>query len=157
VLIGPSLVNDLTPFRKSSILEDVRSVVRRLASLVAVLALSTSAWAQCAGWQNTAEARMACCADGEQCPMHAARSGGAQGDRRITQAQADACCTLSERSSSTTPSASTHVATITFAPVPTLVSFVLPDATSIRDGWRTLVPISASPVPRHLLLSVFLV
>ena len=47
----------------------VRSVLRRVASVVCVLAFAQSAVALCAGWQATPEARMQCCQDGA-CPLH---------------------------------------------------------------------------------------
>lgn len=125
----------------------------RLAAVVILIALPLSAWAQCAGWQSTAEARMACCAQEDQCPM---RSKSQSDHQMVTQAEADACCALSERSTST-PSGSSHLAPVTLAVVSTPVPPVLPDQASLRAGWREPVPIVSSPVPRHLLLSVFLV
>jgi hypothetical protein len=75
---------------------------------------------------------------------------------RMTQTEADACCALSERSTST-PSGSSHLTPITLAVVSTPVASVPADHLTLRAGSREPVPIVSSPVPRHLLLSVFLV
>jgi hypothetical protein len=99
---------------------------------------------------------MACCAEGGECPMHngSHESGSQHG---VTQSQADACCAASEhnQSSSSNPAA---VAAISAAVLGAGV--VLPAVTPtlvLTDGWRTHVPATSSPVPRHVLLSVFLV
>ena len=39
----------------------VELVLRRSAALVVVLAFAAAGWAECAGWQASPEARMACC------------------------------------------------------------------------------------------------
>jgi hypothetical protein len=138
------------------ILRAVIGWLRRAASLATVLALIAGDVALCAGWAATPEARMACCTDGD-CPMHKHESHDAGSDRVVTQAQADSCCASSERQRSD-PSAPTFISVISSAvlgagvvlpaPVPALVA---------RDSWRTFVPIPIAPVPRHVLLSVFLV
>jgi hypothetical protein len=128
--------------------------LKRLSALAAVLALVVGNVTLCAGWSATPEARMACCTDGD-CPMHGRESHAS--DHAITQAQADACCALSERQPSN-QSAPTFISVISSAvlgvgvvvpaPVPALVA---------SDAWRTVAPIPIAPVPRHVLLSVFLV
>ena len=132
----------------------VRSLMTRLAAVVVLIVLATSAWAQCAGWQSSAEARMECCAQEEQCPMHAGTDASVS--HTLTQQQADTCCALSERAPST-PSSSSQIAPVTLALVSTPVAVVLPDFEPLRNGWQSFVPIAASSVPRHILLSVFLV
>jgi hypothetical protein len=87
--------------------------------------------------------------------MHSA-GGDRAATQAMTQAQADSCCANAERSPST-PSASSHFTPVTFVALSTLPSAPLTAAAPPHDAWRTLVPISVSPVPRHLLLSVFLV
>ena len=52
----------------------VVSVIRRLAALTSVLTLCVGNGAVCAGWQVTPDARMACCMDGTDCPMHKSES-----------------------------------------------------------------------------------
>lgn len=132
----------------------VRSLMTRFVAVVVLIVLPTSAWAQCAGWQSTAEARMECCAQEEQCPMHAGTNPSAS--HTLTQQQADTCCALSERAPST-PSSSSQIAPVPLALVSTLVAVVLPDFEPLWNGWQTSVSIAANPVPRHILLSVFLV
>ena len=147
----------LTARCKSSILRAVFSLTRRLVALVSVGALSMGAWAQCAGWQATPEARMACCAEGGECPMHKGRSEETRSQHVLTQAQADACCAASEQdqSKSSNPTAVTAI-----SPAVLGVGVVLPVITPslmLTDGWRTVVAISSAHVPKHVLLSVFLV
>src|SRR5688572_15498837 len=132
----------------------VRSV-QRLAALALTFALMAGNDAICAGWMPTPEARMACCADGCECPMHKSDSQGSS-ERALTQAQADSCCALSEGENSNQFSP-TFVAVITSAVLGD--GIVLPanvPASVLSDGWRRSAPISATPVPKHLLLSVFL-
>ena len=131
----------------------VRSLMTRFVAVVVLVVLPTSAWVECAGWQSTAEARMECCAQEEQCPMHAGTAASVS--HTLTQQQADSCCALSEDAPST-PSAS-QIAPVTLALVSTPVAVVLPDFEPLTYGWQSFVPIAASSVPRHILLSVFLV
>jgi hypothetical protein len=81
---------------------------------------------------------------------HSHRSGSA---RVLTQAQADSCCASSEsqHSSQSKPS---FVTTITAA---VLGAGVILPALLVRDAWRTSAPIRVAPVPKHVLLSVFLI
>jgi hypothetical protein len=135
---------------------EVRLLMTRTVTLVAIIALTFSTSAQCADWQETAEARMACCAQDAECPMHPAGPGGAQSPRSVTQTQADTCCSLSEHSSSA-PSASSHDGLLyTLVAPSTLSATALLDAAPVRHTWP-VTPISVVPVPRHLLLSVFLI
>jgi hypothetical protein len=134
----------------------VLRLVNRLSALVLTLALTGGHAALCAGWAATPEARMACCADND-CPMHKGGSEKSSSQRVVTQAQADACCAVSERSQSESTNP-TVVAVISAAVLGTGV--VLPISTPplvLTDGWRTDAPVPSPPVPRHVLLSVFLV
>jgi hypothetical protein len=143
----------------SSLVEHPKGVLRlvnRLSALAVTLILVGGNVALCAGWAATPEARMACCVDGD-CPMHKGRSDEASSQHIVTQAEADACCATSERdqSESTNP---TVVAAISAAVLGTGV--VLPISTPplvLTDGWRPEAPVPIMPVPRHILLSVFLV
>lgn len=111
--------------------------------------------AVCAGWTATPAARMACCTD--ECPMHKAESDESPSPHVLTQAEADACCAVSERTPSDS-SSPTAIVTISAAVLGTGV--VLPANVPVRvlaDGWRTEAPAAIPPVPRHVLLSVFLV
>ena len=120
---------------------------------VCLLALAQSAVAECAGWQGTPEARMACCQDGV-CPMHRHESGTSR--TKITQAAADDCCAQPPQRQSS-PSRSAFAATITLAVLQLLPPVILNPAptTLITAPWET--PSPPARVPKHLLLSVLLV
>lgn len=129
---------------------------RRVAAIVAVLTLAVGNLAVCAGWQATPEARMACCRDEAACPMHKSESHHSGARHVVSQAQADSCCAGSERTHSTTTNPTvvpSGIATLAPAALPVVTS---PDVPALQD-WRALVPLPVSPVPKHLLLSVFLV
>jgi hypothetical protein len=134
--------------------------VLRLGHCLAALALTFALVgnvATCAGWMPTPEARMACCADGGECPMHKGESHRSGSERVLTQAQTDSCCASSERKNSN-QSSPTFAAAITAAVLGS--GIVLPDnvpALVLSDGWRTSAPMPVAPVPKHVLLSVFLV
>jgi hypothetical protein len=130
--------------------------LRRISVLTLMLALVDAHVAVCAGWQATPEARMDCCVEDCTCPMHDSKSEAGSG-KALTQAEADSCCASSERedSSPSNPSTAAPIsntvlgeAVVIPAPIPPLV---------LTDHWRTAVPISVTPVARHVLLSVFLV
>ena len=132
-------------------------LVQRLAALALTFALMAGNAAVCAGWLATPEARMACCADGGECPMHKGDSHRSGSERVLTQAQADSCCASSEGRNSSQPNPS-FVTAITAAVLG--VGVVLPTdvpALVLSDAWRTSAPIPIAPVPKHVLLSVFLV
>jgi hypothetical protein len=133
-------------------------LLHRLSAVLLSLGLIAGNAAICAGWAATPEERMACCAEGGECPMHKRQARESSSVRHVlTQIDADACCASSEREQSS-PSSPTFVAAISVAvlgpgvvlpaPVPALV---------LSDGWRTYSPIPTPPVPKHVLLSVFLV
>jgi hypothetical protein len=89
--------------------------------------------------------------------MHKGRSDESGSERVITQAQADACCAASERDQSKSSNPTT-IAAVSAAVLGT--GIVLPVVTPtlvLTDGWRTDAPIHSPPVPRHVLLSVFIV
>jgi hypothetical protein len=134
----------------------VLTLARRLASLATIAAMCLTSLVTCAGWGGTAEARMACCENADICPMHHSAPDDGGATSRVSQAQADSCCATSEGHDSGTST----------SPVTTFVSLALvtspvPDIDHARhvfhQGWRTVVPLHRSPVPKHLLLSVFLV
>ena len=133
-------------------------LVQRLAALALTFGLvAGNTAAICAGWLPTPEARMACCADGAECPMHKGDSQGSAPQRVLTQAQADSCCAASERKSSdqSNPSFATAITVAVLG-----VGIVLPasvPALVLSDAWRTSAPMPIAPVPKHVLLSVFLV
>jgi hypothetical protein len=121
-----------------------------------VLTLTVVNLAVCAGWQATPEARMECCRNEATCPMHKSESHDSGSKHRVTQAQADNCCAGSERSHSTTAN-STFVLSGIVALAPATVAVVTsPNVPAIQE-WRAFAPLPVPPVPKHLLLSVFLV
>jgi hypothetical protein len=135
----------------------VVTVARRLVAVFLAVLVSAGNAAICAGWAPTPEARMECCSGEEPCPMHKGESGNEQSGHSVSQAQADSCCASSERDSSN-QSNPTNVASISSAVLGTgTVLPALVPALVLSDGWRTVAPILSPPVPRHLLLSVFLV
>ena len=131
-------------------------IVRRLSATALALALMGGNGAVCAGWMPSADARMACCAGGE-CTMHKGDSHRSGSEHGLTQAQADSCCASSEDGNSG-QSSSAPVVAITAAVLG--VGIVVPasvPALVLSNAWRTSAPIPIAPVPRHVLLSVFLV
>lgn len=149
-----TLHHDLTRRRGSAILGVV--MLRRLTAAVAVLALSVGNLAVCAGWRATPEARMACCQDESTCPMHKSTGHDSAAHHHLTQAQADSCCAGSEQNESAT-TGSAFVASGVVALAPATVPLVVMPTVAALEKWRALVPLRPSTVPKHLLLSVFLV
>ena len=136
--------------------EHARDVLRlwaRTVSLITLVTLVGGHLAECQGWLATAEARMACCADEQQCPMHNGnqQSGTNQG---ISQSDADRCCALSEHGDSIPTAKAVSVDSL--APIPFSVSGALPSTEPWFD--RVAAHVSNPPSrPRHLLLAVFLI
>jgi type IV pilus biogenesis protein CpaD/CtpE len=128
---------------------------RRLPAVLLTIALVGGNAALCAEWAATPEARMSCCSDDADCPMHKSDRSASDSHRGMSQAQADSCCASSERNSS---SQSTQTFTLTIPSGSISESVVLPATVSAavaREWWR--VPLSKSSIPKHVLLSVFLV
>lgn len=99
---------------------------------------------------------MACCDEAETCPLHHQAVRESQFATHVSQAQADACCALSAGHESATPT-STVTLSGSLSPVTGLRQGTLvADAATLED-WHTTVPVPPHPVPRHVLLSVFLV
>jgi hypothetical protein len=146
----------LTPEAGSSILEEVR-LFHRLAAVLLSLGLIAGNAAICAGWAATPAERMACCSESGECPMHKGKSHDSGSGHVLTQVDADACCAASEREHSS-PSSLTFVATISVAVLgPGIVLPASVPALVLSDDWRRYSPIPTPPVPKHVLLSVFLV
>ena len=132
-------------------------LVHRFAALALALGLVAGNAAICAGWMPSPEGRMACCADEAECPMHKGDSHRSGSERVLTQAQADTCCAAAEGQNSNQFNPS-FVTAITAAVLG--VGVVLPanvPALVLSDAWRTSAPIPIAPVPKYVLLSVFLV
>jgi len=133
------------------------NVIYRLSALALSLTLLAGNVVVCAGWAATPEARMACCAEGGDCPMHKGKSDDSTSARVLTQVEADNCCAASERgnSSSSTPNFVAAISPAVLGP-----GIVLPASVPslvLSDDWRIVAPLPTPPVPKHVLLSVFLV
>jgi hypothetical protein len=136
----------------------VEQLLRRTVALVVAITLGAAGWAECAGWQATPEARMACCSASGDCPMHGSAESGTGSERVVTQGQADSCCAASDTNDSTpSPGAFSLLlsAALVNSTLTTLAPIVAPPASF--EAWRTHVPLSVGQVPKHVLLSVFLI
>lgn len=128
---------------------------KRISIVFLTLALIAGNSGVCAGWMPTAEARMACCAGDGPCPMHESEPDHGSA-RVVTQAEADRCCAISDHEdSSPAPSSAPFFVRLAVAVRPVAALVIAPERSP--DMWRTSVPIPAAHVPKHLLLSVFLV
>lgn len=128
---------------------------RRLAAVAAVMVLSIGNLVACAGWEPSPDARMACCADEDTCPMHRAQAHHSTSKRNVSQAEADNCCASSERHE-TAPAGTAFVLQGVLAIAPNPIAEISPSFGAITDARRFLAPLPRSPAPIHLLLSVFL-
>jgi hypothetical protein len=137
--------------------KNVELLLRRTAAFVVVLTLAAAGWAECAGWQASPEARMACCSGNGDCPMHGSTEPGGGSERVVTQAQADSCCAASGTDDST-PSAVAFSLSLSASLVPSTLSTLAPILVPASfAAWRTHVPHPLGQVPKHVLLSVFLI
>jgi hypothetical protein len=128
---------------------------RPISAAALTVVLASGGFGLCAGWAATAEARMACCTEGERCPMHAPKSDGTT--RVVTQADADACCAAASAQDGATPSTSAFVPVASLGPLVSPVTIPDPHTRTSVDARHALVPLLASHVSKHLLLSVFLI
>jgi hypothetical protein len=135
-------------------LADVPSWRSRLIAVVAVLVVISGHLAECRGWLATPEARMACCENEQQCPMH--KSGAHRDRRTVTQAEADRCCAANSQTDHSVPSATQSAPADSIASTPAIIAVapltVVGRAVRIETDLRP--PTGRS---RHVLLSVFLI
>jgi hypothetical protein len=135
----------------------VRSFLRRALAASLGVMLTAGPVGLCAAVTPTPEARMACCTENDACPMHDGGVHDSESHHQPSQSQADQCCVASERE---VPNQSMPM-TVAGPATPVLdASVLLPlhIPTLVRtDAWRTATPLLVTPVPRHLLLAVFLV
>lgn len=129
---------------------------RRLSAGLLTVFLSAGDPALCLGWVPTPETRMACCKS-DACPMHKRESADSGSQRTVTQAQADSCCAASERddSRSSIPTFAATISAVVFGP-----AIILPTGSPApveSHIGRPVTLIVIEPVPKHVLLSVFLV
>lgn len=99
---------------------------------------------------------MACCENEATCPMHAAKRHRQTTQAQVRQVDADNCCAASERSTSI-PSTSAYAPHVTLAVLAILIPAVGPDVAVFRENPTARIAVDVSPVPKHLLLSVFLI
>ena len=88
--------------------------------------------------------------------MHNGESHRSRSARVVTQAEADTCCASSEREESTPSTAFAAAISIAVLGPGILLPAHVP-ALVLSDDWRTVSPLPTTPVPKHVLLSVFLV
>jgi hypothetical protein len=134
---------------------NVSRVFGRLAALTMAIMIASGYLAECQGWLSTPEARMACCANEQECPIHKAGQHSL-GSLRISQSDADRCCATSEHGESM-PTSVKASAIDGPALIPISLSGVLASPASLFDNLIERVsgpPISRS---RHVLLSIFLI
>ena len=129
---------------------------RRVAAVVAVLALCAGNLAVCAGWQATPEARMACCMNNTDCPMHKSEGHNHSSKSSFSQAQADSCCAASAQRRDSAAAGSMFASSGAIALVP-VIAVIAPVVWSPAQDWRASVPLRISSTPKHLLFSVLLV
>ncbi len=134
----------------------VRGFANRLSVVFLTLALVAGQAGVCPGWMATPEARMACCSEDGPCSMHKSDSADDESKRVVSQAEADRCCAASEQDDSA-PSPTGPAFTITLAVALSPLPALLPQSESHVSISRASVPIPAAHVPKHVLLSVFLV
>lgn len=130
---------------------------RRLFALALTVLVAAGNAAVCEGWAATPEARMACCSDGQPCPMHKGHSDGSTATQTVTQAQADSCCALSEQEQSGQSNQAFAAPVSSAVPGPGIVVPPAPPRLVLTDAWRTGTPVPSPPVSKHVLLSVFLI
>ena len=89
--------------------------------------------------------------------MHKGESHDSSSHHEMTQSEADSCCASSRPEQSNRAASSIVVAASLAMLGPGVVLPASVPALVLSDNWRTAVPIPATPIPRHVLLSVFLV
>ena len=136
--------------------KEVQRLANRLSAVFLTLALVAGQAGVCAGWMATPEARMACCSDQGLCLMHKSDSADDESKGVVSQAEADRCCAASEQDDSA-PSPTGPAFSVTLAVALSPVSALIPAPQAAVELWRASVPIPTAHVPKHLLLSVFLV
>jgi hypothetical protein len=134
----------------------VLALRRRLTAILLALVLSAGNAGLCAGWMATPEARMACCVEEAACPMHATDSRDPGAPHAVSQLEADTCCLVAGHDDAAPPAGPVVFAagvSLAIGPSPAVV---LPGRAALAL-WRARLQIPRTAVPRHVLLSVFLI
>jgi len=127
----------------------VRRLLNFTATLLYALSLADGV-IECAGWQSSPAARMACCESGT-CPMHRDETGAAS----VTQAQADSCCAVSGRHNGNRAPSSVFTPTLVVMTGP--VAAIAVPRGRLSHFWQPESSHRPSSTPRHFLDSVLLV
>jgi len=135
--------------------------IRVIATLAITVSLTAGQAVVCMGWQPSPSARMACCTGEPACPEHLSLSqmaaAHAHGSHHAaTQRQADQCCASADEHGSAVAAPSV-VLTVPFTPAVNPAGDPLPAFRSPLDTRGARVPLAPTAIPKHLLLSVFLV
>ena len=129
-------------------------LIRRVVGCLVLAIMAAGNVAVCAGWKNSAEARMACCESNDSCPMHKDDGENALASRSISQTEADRCCAGSERhEAATSPGAFVAIEALPIVAEWFTVAVESFDFT--RPAWDTPPP--QGHTSRQVLLSVFLI
>src|SRR5262245_3785028 len=152
--VGPRL--RLTRNRRLQHPRRVLGPLSRLAALTMALVLAGGHLAECQGWLSTAEARMACCANEQECPMHKAGQHSSGSRQLVSQSDADRCCATAEHGESM-PTSVTASAVDGPALIPISLSGVLVSPATWFDNPIERVSRPPTNRSRHVLLSVFLI
>jgi hypothetical protein len=132
----------------------VARLYRLTAVLLATLVTAAGQVAICGSWKPVPEARMACCNGASTCPMRG-RDAGWHASHRVSQADADACCAVSDRHEA--PPAAAFALP---APIATALAALPAFEPVVIEARRARADESPPPgpaVPRHILFSVLLV
>jgi hypothetical protein len=146
----------LTSTVRFIILKNVLKRLSRWAALVMVLTLAGGHLTECQGWRATSEARMACCANEQECPMHKTDRRSSGSKQRISQADADRCCATAEHGDSMPAAGKAGI-----SDAPALIPVGLSSVPDAAANWLA-APLERMARPptgrsRHVLLSVFLI
>ncbi len=132
-------------------------LLQRIAASLLALALVAGDLSVCAGWMPAPETRLACCSHDAECSEPASTAHHSKHRTNAApQPDADRCCAVSEHRDPAQPPAAAGVV-ISLTVVASPVSLNNQQTGSPSPAWRTVVPIPAGHVPKHLLLSVLLV
>ena len=129
----------------------------RPAALIALVVLIGGPFAKCEGWLATPEARMACCANEQDCPMHKADRRPSGSTHTVSQSDADRCCATSEPGGSLPSSAKAIGSVDSLALIPSVLPVAPVSRTTRRDDIYEPASNFALGRSRHVLLSVFLI
>jgi hypothetical protein len=88
--------------------------------------------------------------------MHKSASHRSRSNRAITQLQADNCCAAASTRTQSSIAVTTFLVSDA-TPLPPVAAVVVAVPVRALQTWRAFVPLPASAVPKHLLLSVLLV